>query len=68
MKFVKMDIRNTKDISIEYNRYLLEKKIKDIIINVSKKYQNKDNNIKCIRLIELQKDNEENYKYIKYDI
>ena len=59
MKFVKMDIRNTKDISIEYNRYLLEKKIKDIIINVSKKYQNKDNNIKCIRLIELQKDYEE---------
>lgn len=59
MKFIKMDIRITKDISIEYNRYLLEKKIKDIIINVSKKYQNKDNNIKCIRLIELQKDNEE---------
>jgi hypothetical protein len=59
MKFVKMDIRITKDISIEYNRYLLEKKIKDIIINVSKKYQNKDNNIKCIRLMELQKDNEE---------
>jgi len=59
MKFVKMDIRITKDISIEYNRYLLEKKIKDIIINVSKKYQNKDNNIKCIRLIESKKDNEE---------
>ena len=59
MKFVKMDIRITKDVGIEYNRYLLEKKIKDIIINVSKKYENKDNNIKCIRLIELQKDNEE---------
>ena len=59
MKFVKMDIRITKDVGIEYNRYLLEKKIKDIIITVSKKYQNKDNNIKCIRLIELQKDNEE---------
>ena len=59
MKFVKIEIRNTKDISIEYNRYLLGKKIKDIIINVSKKYENKDNNIKCIRLIELQKDNEE---------
>ena len=59
IKFVKMDIRITKDISIEYNRYLLEKKIKDIIINVSKKYQNKDNNIKCIRLIESKKDNEE---------
>jgi len=59
MKFVKMDIRITKDVGIEYNRYLLEKKIKDIIINVSKKYQNKDNNIKCIRLIESKKDNEE---------
>jgi len=58
MKFVKIEIRNTKDISIEYNRYLLGKKIKDIIINVSKKYQNKENNIKCIRLIESQKDEE----------
>jgi hypothetical protein len=59
MKFVKINSKITKNISIEYNRNLLDQKIKDIIIDISKKYQNKDNNIKCIRLIELQKDNKE---------
>lgn len=51
IKFMKMNIRVTKDIGIEYNRNLLEKNIKDIIINVSKKYNNLENNKKCIEYI-----------------
>ena len=59
MKFVKINSRITKNISIEYNRNLLDKKIKDIIIDISKKYQNKDNNLKLIKFIETQQNTEE---------
>ena len=59
MKFVKVNSRITKNISIEYNRNLLDQKIKDIIIDISKKYQNKDNNIKLIKFIETQQNTEE---------
>ena len=59
MKFVKVNSRITKNISIEYNRNLLDKKIKDIIIDISKKYQNKDNNLKLIKFIETQQNTEE---------
>ena len=59
-KFLKMNIRVTKDIGIEYNRNLLNKPLKEIVVNVSNKYKNKENNnIKCIKYIEGQKDNEE---------
>ena len=58
--FLKMNIKVTKDLGIEYNRYLLNTPLKEIIVNVSNKYQNKENNnIKCIKFIEEQKDNEE---------
>ena len=58
--FLKMNIKVTKDLGIEYNRYLLNAPLKEIIVNVSNKYQNKENNnIKCIKYIEEQKDNEE---------
>ena len=59
MKFVKINIRITKDVGIKYNRNLLDKKIRDIITNVSNKYLNQDNNIKCIKYIESRKNNEE---------
>ena len=59
MKFVKINSKITKNISIEYNRNLLDKKIKDIIIDISKKYQNKNNNIKLIKFIETQQNTEE---------
>lgn len=59
MKFVKINIRITKDVGIKYNRNLLDKKIRDIITNVSKKCLNQDNNIKCIKYIESRKNNEE---------
>ena len=59
IKFVKMNIKNTKDIGIEFNRNLLSKPIKDIIIDVSNKYQDPNNNKNCIRFIQEQKDNED---------
>ena len=59
-KFLKMNIRVTKDIGIEYNRNLLNKPLKEIVVNISNKYKNKENNnLKCIKFIEGQKDNEE---------
>ena len=64
MKFLKLNIKITKDVSIEYNRNLLNKRIKDIIVDVSKKYQNKDNNKNCIKFIEAQKENEEIIKIL----
>ena len=59
IKFVKMDIKNTKDIGIEFNRNLLSKPIKEIIIDVSNKYQDLNNNKNCIKFIKEQKDNED---------
>ena len=59
MKFAKINIRITKDVGIKYNRNLLDKTIRDIITNVSNKYLNQDNNIKCIKYIESHKNNEE---------
>ena len=59
IKFLKMNIRITKDIAIEYNRNLLNKRLRDIIVNISNKYKNKENNRNCIKFIEEQKDNEE---------
>ena len=57
-KFVKINSKITKDIGIEYNRKLLDKKIKDVIVEVSDKYQNKENNKECIKYIESEKNNE----------
>ena len=58
--FLKMNIKVTKDLGIEYNRNLLNTPLKEIIVNISNKYQNKENNnTKCIKYIEEQKDNEE---------
>ena len=54
-----MNIRVTKDIGIQYNKNLLNQPIKDIIINVSNKYQNKENNKNAIKFIKTQKNNEE---------
>ena len=59
IKFLKMNIKITKDISIEYNRHLLNKYIKEIIVNMSNKYKNQKNNKICIKFIENKKDNEE---------
>ena len=57
IKFIKMNVTLTQNITIDFNRNLLEKRIKDIIINVSDKYsKNKDNNKNCIQFIQSQKD------------
>ena len=58
IKFLKMNIKITKDISIEYNRHLLNKYIKEIIVKMSNKYKNQENNKNCIKFIENKKDNE----------
>ena len=58
IKFLKMNIKTTKDISIEYNRHLLNKYIKEIIVKMSNKYKNQENNKNCIKFIENKKDNE----------
>ena len=59
IKFLKMNIRITKDIAIKYNQNLLNKPLREIIVNVSNKYKNKDNNKICIKFIENQKGNAE---------
>ena len=59
IKFLKMNIKFTKDISIGYNRILLKKYIKEIIVNMSNKYKNQENNKNCIKFIENKKENEE---------
>ena len=59
IKFLKMNIKITKDISIEYNRHLLNKYIKEIIVKMSNKYKNQENNKNCIKFIENKKHNEE---------
>ena len=59
IKFLKMNIRITKDIAIKYNQNLLNKPLREIIVNVSNKYKNKDNNRICIKFIENQKGNAE---------
>ena len=63
-KFVKINSKITKDITIEYNRALLNKRIKDIIVDISNKYIDKDNNKKCIKFIEEQENNEEIIKIL----
>jgi len=57
-KFVKMNSKITKNIAIEYNRGLLNTKLKDIIIDISNKYPILDNNKNCIKFIESQPNNE----------
>ena len=59
IKFLKMNIKITKDITIVYNRNLLNKYIKEIIVKMSNKYKNQENNKNCIKFIENKKDNEE---------
>lgn len=64
IRFVKMNSKITKDIGIEYNRILLNKKIKDIIVDISDKYVDHNNNQNCVKLIEAQKENEEIIKIL----
>jgi len=51
IKFGKMKSHITQNITVEYNRNLFEKKIKDIILEVSNKYQNKEINSTCYNYI-----------------
>lgn len=51
LKFVKINSEITQNITIEYNQNLFKKRIKDIIVQTSEKYQNKNINRECINYI-----------------
>ena len=51
IKFGKMDSNITQNITVEYNQALFNKKIKEIIKDVSNKYQNKNINLECMDYI-----------------
>ena len=51
LKFAKMQSKITQNITVEFNKKLFNKKIKDILKDVSNKYQNKDINSECIDYI-----------------
>ena len=51
LKFVKINSEITQNITIEYNQNLFKKEIKDIIVQTSEKYQNKNINRECIDYI-----------------
>jgi hypothetical protein len=50
-KFGKISFDITQNITVEYNQKLFEQKIKDIIINVSDKYNNKDKNKNALNIV-----------------
>ena len=62
LKFVKINSEITQNITIEYNQNLFKKAIKDIIVQTSEKYQNKNINRECINYIMSTK--EINYEVI----
>lgn len=47
-KFGKMSSQITQNITVEYNQNLFQKKIKDIIIEMSEKYQDRNKNKNCL--------------------
>lgn len=57
LKFGKISSDITKDITIDFNQKLFDKKIKDIVSNVSDKYQNKNKN-KFILYLVMNKSNQ----------
>ena len=48
LKFGKIKSNITQNITVEYNQTLFHTLIKDIIVEVSNKYQNKDINLQCL--------------------
>ena len=50
-KFGKISSAITQNITVEFNKNLFSQKIKDIVIIISEKYQNKDKNKKCLQII-----------------
>ena len=65
IKFGKVKSNITQNITVDYNLILFEKPIKDIILEVSNKYQNKNINLECIDyVLKHQKENQELIKYL----
>ena len=60
LKFGKIKSNITQNITVEYNQFLFNQKIKDIIVDVSNKYQNQQINSECIEYVKQhQKENAE---------
>ena len=65
IKFGKIKSNITQNITVDYNQMLFNKPIKDIILEVSNKYQNKNINLDCIAYVkEHQKENQELIFYL----
>ena len=65
IKFGKIKSNITQNITVDYNQELFNKPIKDIIIEVSNKYQNKNINKECIAYVmNHQKENKELIFYL----
>ena len=65
LKFGKMKSSITQNITVEYNQHLFNRQIKDIIKEVSNKYQNKNINLDCINYaMSHPKENQELIKYL----
>ena len=68
LKFGKIKSSITQNITVEFNQKLFTKKIKDIIIEVSDKYQNQEMNAECINYaLEHQEENNELLFYLNKD-
>ena len=65
IKFGKVKSSITQNITVDYNLMLFNKPIKDIIQEVSNKYQNKNINLECISYVmNHPKENQELIKYL----
>ena len=63
-RFLKINSEMTKNIGIEYNKKLMDKTLKEIVLDVSKKYPDKYHNKECLQYILSQNNNEEIVKVL----
>ena len=65
IKFGKIKSNITQNITVDYNQILFNKPIKDIIVEVSNKYQNKNINLECLAYVmKHQKENQDLIFYL----
>ena len=65
LKFGKIKSNITQNITVEYNQILFNRLIKDVIVEVSNKYQNQNINLECINYaMEHPKENDKLIKYL----
>ena len=65
IKFGKIKSNITQNITVDYNQMLFNKPIKEIIVEVSNKYQNKNINLECLAYVmKHQKENKDLIFYL----